>query len=299
MLTSRTVVAAAVALLASVAIARAELLVYEPFNYTAGIDMDGLPANGTNLTGDYETDTLFDLVIGSPSLDYGSLTASALPSVAGNNLSQANGTVAGATTVQLAQNVSIPAGQVVYFSALFNFDDGPNANRLANITLLDNATGDLLRFGQPAVGVRNIRIEADTAAIGELEADGADNSFVDGRTYWLIGRYINSPDADGDMAQLMGYDTTTTATIPDTFDPADPDAVFSYSLDGLDIDLTQITTLRFTIRGDNNNFLDELRIGRTYTDVAGVPEPTAALCALTPLLLLRRRGHNLRRPAST
>ena len=51
-------------------------------------------------------------------------------------------------------------GTAVYFSALFQFDDTPNGNRLARIGLLDADTGDEVGFGQAAVGLRAIRVEA-------------------------------------------------------------------------------------------------------------------------------------------
>ena len=46
-----------------------------------------------------------------------------------------------------------------------------------------------------------------------------------------------------------------------------------------------ITSITFTIRGSNNNLIDELRIGRTYGDVL-IPEPWALGLLATGYALL-------------
>ena len=123
-------------------------------------------------------------------------------------------------------------------------------------------------------------------------AAGADNSFIDGHTYWLIGRYFNSASPGADVLELVGYDIATTVEIPGGFDVSDPGAAFGFTLDGLDIDLERITTLQLEIRGTNNNFLDEVRLGNTYADVA-IPEPampTMLAVAIAGACLGRRRG---------
>ena len=64
---------------------------------------------------------------------------------------------------------------------------------------------------------------------------------------------------------------------------------FAGWLDGLDIDLVQITSITFTIRGDDNNFVDELRIGDSYASVA-VPEPGALAALLLGIAGLAARA---------
>ena len=276
--------------------AGAELLVYEPFSYGAG-PLGSEPTGGVNLAGPYTQDSTgaSPLVVVSPGLNYGSLGGA--PAAAGNRLSQDSGIGAKNATVNVAQDVLTSPGTEVFFSALFQFDDTPNGNRFANVALVDADTGDEVRFGQSVVGLRAIRVEAQTAATGgQTAAAGADNSFADGQTLLLIGRYLNSAALDGDVLQLVGYDTANAITLPPTFNPADPNAAFSFTLDEVDVDLAKISALRFTIRGDANNFLDELRVGNTY---AAVPEPagTALLAAAMGALACRRRRRR-RRPGT-
>jgi hypothetical protein len=284
----RVALAAALALAAPLsagAPAAATLLVYEPFDYGTGTVLDGVPATGLNLAGSYSplgTGALQQLVVESPGLDYGNLGT--IPPTAGNRLSHPSGTTAGGAIVAVDQDVRVGPGEGIFWSALLTLDDSTNANRLANITFDDEVTGDSIGFGEPAVGSGGLRVFASTAATGGLIADGADDAFVDGHTVLLIGRYLNSTSAGGDRLELLVYDTTDSESIPPTFDPSSPGREFAFALSGLDIDLGRITSIRFTIRGDANNFIDELRIGSTYAAV--VPEPGVATLLLSGLAAL-------------
>jgi len=275
-------------------VARGSLLVYEPFSYDAGVLLDQTTATGENLWGAYAAmDPLlpaqFQLAAQSPGLTYGSLSAA--PGVEGNRLSQASGTTAGGVTVDIDQDVLVGPGQAIYFSALFTFDDSQNGNHRAHVALTDDDSGDELTFGEAAVGIRSLRVSADTAATEGLLAAGADNAFTNGQTLLLVGRYINSAAANGDLLELVGYDTADDHALPSSFDPTDPNAELAYALADLEINLAKITSITFVIRGNGNNFVDELRIGSTYASV--VPEPStvimlmAGLCSV--LLLTRRR----------
>lgn len=276
--------------------AKADLLLYEPFDYTASTNLNLLVANGQNLAGQYTTQSLQDLVIADPGLTYGNLTGS-IPFVAGNRLSDSDGVGAGVVTVNVDQDILIEPERSIFFSALFTFDDSLNRNRRASIHLQDDTNGDEIIFGQPGVGEGAIRIEADTAATGGLIADGADHAFIDGHTLLLLGRYHNSTEPTGDTLELLGYDTNDAVAVPSAFDPNDPTALFSFSLTGAAIDLNRISSIRFEIRGDNNNFIDELRIGDAYSDLfptaieSAAPEASSAVFLLSgaALFLLARR----------
>jgi hypothetical protein len=268
--------------------AEAELLVYEPFDYAVGANLNGLSATGRNLTGTYSASPLQDLVISGPSLTYGNLRGP-LPSVAGNRLNDANGTVAGIVRVSLDQVIPINAGEEVFFSALFTFDDSTGGNRLVRVSFVDDVSGDELSFGETAVGLRGVSVGANTAGTAGSVSKGADNSFSDGQTLWLIGRYVNNAGLGNDSLQLLGYDTTVAQAISPSFDVSDPNAQFAFSLFGLDINFAKISSLRFEVRGDDNNFLDEVRIGSTYAAVT-TPEPASVV-----LLLLTAVGCCLRR----
>jgi hypothetical protein len=261
--------------LATLGPAGAAPLVYESFEYDAGTVLDGVAATGQNLTGSYVplgSLAAQKLVVQSPGLDYGSLIGA--PTASGNRVSDVQGVTAAGATVSLDDEVVVGPGEAIFWSALFTLDDSENGNHLANITLTDDTTGDFLFFGEPGVGVGGLRVAANTAAIGGLLADGADNAFTDGATLLLVGRYVNSAAPDGDTLDLIVYDTSAATVLPTSFDPTDPNAAFAFELAGLDIDLARITSIAFTIRGADNNFIDELRIGTTYADV--VPEPAAA-----------------------
>jgi hypothetical protein len=272
---------------------QAATLLYEPFDYPAGTNLDGLAATGLNLFGNYATSTIQDLAISSPGLDYGSLQGN-LPSVAGNRLGDVNGVGAGLTTIAVANDIAIEPGKEVFFSALMTFNDATGGNRFTRISFVDDTSGDEISFGEASVGVRAIRVTADTMATQGLIAEGADNSFTNGQTLLLVGHYLNSAAASSDALELLGYDTAATHSLPLTFDLTDPNAQFAYSLSGVDIDFSQITSLRFEIRGDQNNFLDELRIGPTYESIAQVPEPAGY--ALLACFLVASVGTRSGRP---
>jgi hypothetical protein len=259
--------------------ADAGLLVYEGFDYPAGVNVDGLSATGQNLAGTYVTSSPQDLVTASPGSTYGSLLGS-LPSVTGNRLTDASGVSGGIVTVALDDEIHINAGEEIFFSGLFTFNDATAGNRLVRVSFIDDASGDELGFGKATVGLRGISIRANTAATGGPIAEGADNSFSDGQTLWLVGRYFNSAVSGADALELVGYDTAVPQTVSSSFDLSDPNAQFAFSLTGLDIDFSAISSLRFEVRGDNDNFLDELRIGSTYSSVA-IPEPVSVIIALT------------------
>ncbi len=276
--------------------AHAVLLLYEPFGYAAGTVLDGTPATGQNLSGNFTalgTAPQQKLTVTSPSLDYGSLNGT--PAASGLRISDTLGVTAAGASVSLAQPIGIAPGETIYWSALLTLDDRLNGNHFANITLTDDATGDFLVFGEPVVGVGGLRVAASTQATGELVADGTDNAFTDGNTVLLIGRYFNSAAPGGDLLQLVSYDTTLAAMLPSSFDPLDPNAGNSYTVEGLDIDLERISSITFTIRGLDNNFIDELRIGTTYASVAVVPLPAAGWFMLTAMAAILGVGARRRR----
>jgi hypothetical protein len=272
----------AAAVLAAPLHASAALLVYEPFAYPAPALLNGTPASGLNLQGTYVSDVAhesFQLRVSAPGLSYGNLSGA--PSVSGAKLTQLSGSTSNGSVVALAHPVSILPGQASYFSALFTFDDSSNGNHFASIDLIDDSSGNSISFGESVVGVRAIRASAETIAAGRNRTtEGSDRAFTNGQTLLLIGRYNNSPAALGDRLELLGYDTAASHPLPASFDPGDPNTILYQELEEVDIDLTRISSLRFTVRGSDNNFIDELRIGSTLADVTPIPEPHTWLLML-------------------
>jgi hypothetical protein len=233
-------------------------------------------------------------------LGYGNLIGAPPPS--GNLANDLAGVTSSGATASVDQDVLVGPGAEIFWSALFTFDDSSNGNRFAHITFRDDDNGDSIGFGATTVGSGAIRVEAETATTGNLVADGEDNAFVDSHTLLLIGHYLSSAAAVGDVVELIGYDTADADTLASSFDPGDPNAEFYFALTGLDADFAKITSVNFTIRGDDNNLIDELRIGTSYGSV--IPEP-----GVGALLLLgfgglgafaraRRRPHLYQRPGT-
>jgi hypothetical protein len=260
--------------------AGATLLVHEPFDYAAGTILEDVAATGLNLAGNYTAPMIitgFELGAGAPGLDYGSLLGA--PPASGQRLTQQSGTTAGVAVVSLDQDVVVSPGDAIYWSALVTLSDAENGNHLAYITFRDDDNGDTIFFGEAAVGVRGLRIAAATEATDQVVANGVDAGFSDGQTLLLVGRYLNASAAGADRLDLLVYDTAEADTLPLVFDPDDPAAEHAFLLDELDVDLAKISSLLFTIRGDDNNFIDELRIGSSYAAV--IPEPSTAALLLS------------------
>ena len=269
--------------------ASAALLVYEPFDYLPGLTLDGTAGtNGQNLTGVWSAPVgpFQQLATRAPGLDYGALTG--LPAPSGIALGKTNGVISGSATASVDADVVVAPDTTLYWSALMTLDDSSNGNRFASIQFTDGATGDLVGFGESVVGSGAIRVHADTAATGGLVANGPDNAFVDGHTVLLVGRYVSSSAPDGDRLDLLVYDTVDAESLAGSFDLLDPAAEVAISLANLDVDLARIDSITFSIRGTNDNFIDELRIGTTYADV--VPEPGTALLLAAGLCGLAGAG---------
>ena len=280
-------------LLATARDSQATLLVYEPFNYTAGDDIEAVDTStATNLTGSYTSalGSVNNHIVNEVGLTYGSLTG--LPTPVGNALTTDGGINQVGHTVDVNADVDTSGGTTIFFSVLMTFDDSTNGNRLVRISFV--GPEGTLTFGEAVIGIRHIRVRVDTTTA--VEANGLDGSFTDGQTFYIIGRYTNSLDPNGDSFEIIGYDTADAEPAPTIFDPNDTNAEFTFGLTGLDVDLTSISSIRFETRGDDNNFADELRI----SDGAPEPSPIPALgirgSLLLPLLVVVAGFSVLRRP---
>ncbi|RPI42014.1 MAG: hypothetical protein EHM59_18855 [Betaproteobacteria bacterium] len=215
----------------------ATLFVHEPFDYAAPSILEGLGATGQNLSGAYTpvnaVNTLFKLRVSSPGLDYGELVGA--PGARGHKVTQFGGTGPGDARIALAQPVAIDSGQAIFFSARFTFDDSSNGTHRASIALVDDGTLDEIAFGEPVGGIRALRVAAQTAATGgTLQAAGLDRAFENGQSLLLVGRYLNSPAAQGDVLEVIGYDTARANVLPPSYDAGDPNKAIHFRLDGID-----------------------------------------------------------------
>ncbi len=296
----RTLAVAVVLLLANVDPARSAPLVYEPFDYEDGTGLDDVAATGLNLTGDYVSYALEPtdqqtVWVESPGLGFGNLGDA--PSAEGNRAGDPFGGVGSSATAEVDEDVSVGNGEEIYWSVLFTYDDSQDPSHVANVSLDDASTGGAITFGQSAVVTRSVQLGVDTATAFRTDIIG--EAFEDGDTLFYVGRYVNSGSPGGDTMDMLVYDTADSITLPETFDLQDPNAIAVLGLSDLDIDLPVISAVSFYLRGEDN-FVDELRVGRTYADV--VPEPSAGagllavLAAPVAMRRLRARHGPTRRP---
>jgi hypothetical protein len=261
--------AAALVLVAAAKPSDATLLLYEPFDYPTG-PLAGTPATGLNLTGNYTSQD-------------------AQLRVVGGRLAQNQPLSQGDISATLADDIVIGTRGQIFFSALVVVGPPSSENPFARISFVDDATNAAILLSEVLVGANRIPSARVRFADGsEAAASDPFGPVTEGQSLLLFGRYLNSSVPLGDRLELVAYDLGDLALLPTSYDPDDPNAEYFVALADRDLDVTQITRLRFDLRNPET-FIDQVRIGTTYLDV--VPEPgmpgVFAACLFT--LGLRRR----------
>ena len=268
---SLSIKAAALAAVALVGMAlpaaHASLLVYEPFNYTAGSNLSQT-ATGLGLTGSWSGG---NATIASGSLSEGNLATSANSLIGGAS----NG-----TQVNLTSPLSATAGNPLWVSFLMQTP--------ATATEVTGGWGGLVLelsssasvFTYPFIGYAN-------SGVFVVQTQGGGND-------------VNGPSVSPNTTYLMVLEDIANSSGPDTLnlwvDPtagvANPPATPTIT-DNLIGPIGDIYGIG-TNDGPYSTSYDEIRIGTSYADVTPVPEPATlglvAICGLGLLLLKRRKA---------
>lgn len=241
----------------------AALTAYEPFDYTGGIS-NGDPTTATGFSGNWD--------IGQGSLSSSSdLTYTDLPTSGGS------ATGAGATRALESLTSSVASG-TVYTSLLYQ--GGGNSGGVTVGAILSGSTSSLfIGFGAGFTGTET--------GFGLASIDT-------GNTFAFATGYENAANINNTAIHFLvlelNLDTNTTSlwidpTVSDVAagTPGTADLVTS------SFDIGSLTGIGYNTDGVNPT-IDELRIGTSFVDVSGIPEPSStALAGLGALALLRRR----------
>jgi hypothetical protein len=294
--------------------ASADQLIYEPFDYTAGLSIQGQanPSSGTTWVGAFGGQT------GAPENKVleGSLTSPAtMPPAVGNSGDFVNGVTSGDSSVKhlnklrFGSNQKFGASTTLYYSTLLQIPDltgltVPNTNNAANndplimfgvvnsggTDLGANWAGELvIRLGATA-GTYNLGIRASNISGTQYWSGDINPSTT---THLVVVRFTqgtNNLDATLN-SNAVWIDPSSTNFAAETAPTPDGSTLGTAS-----------TTNAFTVNGieagaynapnnqPNHWYLDDIRVGTTWADVTPVPEPAAlSLFGIAALGLLRRR----------
>jgi len=266
-------------------VSRAAVLEIEPFNYPSnlGSSVNGLNGGtgwGANAWQDADAD--ITLATTNTSLDYP--LGSPLPESGSRLLLSTADTDATATRLLgTTMNLST-SGQNWYSSALFR--RSAETGEATTISFSDNSTADNIRwfYGIDANG--NFTVAVNPQLDQNQRATTTTVAAAD-TTYLVVARIRTNTFTGGNDEVFLKV-----------FGPNDPivepanDAAWDLAENGNSgVTLSKVTLAMTNAAGQTNAF-DEFRVGTTFQDVTGVPEPTGLLAAAafcTGGLLMRRR----------
>ncbi|MFO0914723.1 MAG: hypothetical protein U0795_17325 [Pirellulales bacterium] len=263
-------IAVALSLTVPLNCARAELLAYESFDYTAGTDVvfknGGTGFGNAWLQGGFNASLSNNFDVGSGSLTFGNL------SNAGNHaVTDSTGAIAGLTRL-LGQSLGT-ADSTRYVSFLLRPEVALNQGAFNGFfgLVLEQSGEPELFIGKPGGGQLNRYVMEDRGGTNQVATSV---SPVVGQTTLLVLKAEFK--AGNDLFTLYAD------PIPGLPEPAS--GVIKSTTDvGQAFGLTIYSTGAFSI--------DEIRVGETFADVTPVPEPLAqsALMLLTLTAIWRRR----------
>lgn len=179
------------------------------------------------------------------------------------------------TTMSLADN-----GGVFYSSALFR--SSAVAGELASV-IFDRSSDSLIRwyYGIDNTGRFSVAVDPSNAA----QRAYSTTTTVADTTYLLVAMLRNNTGPGGnDEVFLKVFEEGSPIVEPAT------DADWDLTANGNSGVILNRVRLSFTNAAGQSNEFDELRVGTTFADVTGIPEPaTAALLAGAAIALARRR----------
>jgi PEP-CTERM motif len=293
----------------------ADLLLYEPFDYTAGQPIAGQvntysPGGPTWNAAGAASATVHSVI--SPGL----ISPTGFPPSIGNAADMVKADISQFDRLDLPHTYY--TNTTLYYSLLLNVPDvsslkTPNSNANANNDLIiafNNTTGAsgsrpsnwagelVIRLGSTANNF-NLGIRASSTSAGTTYWSSDLNP---GQTYLVIGRYVQGADAvgTGDFNDLWINPTALSYGAPEGSVPA-PDGTTLGTINQANPGLNYAASLIIgagisdtsTIGNPANTYLDEIRVGTTWADVTTVPEPSIlALAGLGALgLILRCRAN--------
>jgi len=258
----------------------AAVLAAESFTYATGSGLNGLNG-GTGWAGAWSNaDGDVTLANTNASLAY---PASTNLTSSGGRLQLGTADTSATATRLLSTGMSLsPNGNNFYSSALINISA---IGQSAIVQFQDNSGNIRWNYGINAAGNFTVGVAPENAGQNAIIA----NTVAElGTTYLVVARIRTNTAAGNDEVFLKIFDPSDAVSMP--LDDSGWDA----SANGNSgVTLTR-TNLVFGNAGGQALQFDELRIGTTFADVAGVPEPARAMmlaiAALGLMLPRHRRG---------
>jgi hypothetical protein len=265
-----------------VSTASATLLEAEPFDYPASLGASVNTLNGGTGWGAAWADADSDVTLASTNLSL-SYPPGALLTPAGSRIALTATDATAQATRNLGTTMGLSAnGQNWYSSALFN--RSAVTGETATISFFSGlgGTGNL-RWFYGIDGNGNFTVAVDPS-MGTQRATSVSTATAD-TTYLVVARFrTNTGPSANDEVFLKAFSPTDTVSEPLT------DAGWTLAANGNSGVTLSSIRLDFANDAAQVNQFDEFRIGTTFADVTGVPEPSSAiLLAVGSLLLAGRR----------
>jgi len=236
---------------------QADLLVYEPFNYTANVAVDGLSVTGTGLTGTWTANYSGT----EAKIKGGSMTYSTLATTANH---WGPGGVWLSPAIEATLDPAVMAahlddGDELWFSFVGHVPLSTGTVQNAHILQIGADDANNMGIYADKIDDPTGRVRA-VITIGGVETVSTGSATFTENTRFFVGRVIFGP-TDKVEVYLPG---------PDLALPASPAGIVTGSLDQSTFDM-----LRSVVYNGNSGVdADEIRIGTTYSDVIGSVDPT-------------------------